>query len=125
MAALMFYNRDPHAVWIGLPEINKIRKSRHHCPAQVPSNHHPPGRGSGNPQDLTLKFINEFPPKSGHSALVKITNLSEFAFDSGVIFDGHRRSFAIISSWDTAWTWPDSISRSRSSAKAAIAASSI
>jgi hypothetical protein len=41
------------------------------------------------------------------------------------VFDGHRRSFDIISSWDIPETRPVSSLRSRSSASAAIDASSI
>lgn len=94
----MFDNGHADLVGLGLSEINQVRKTRHHGAANIPGNHHPSIRRRGNPQDLTLKFIDEFPTQTRNSFLVIVTNFLQLPLHVRVIFDGHLRSLAIISS---------------------------
>jgi hypothetical protein len=68
VSALMFDNRNADPVWLGLSEIDGVRKSWHHRASNISGNHHPSARCCGNPQDLSFKFIDKFPAKAkGHA----------------------------------------------------------
>jgi len=123
MPPLVFDNGDPKPIGLRLAEINYVRKPRQHGPPKVAGEHHPSFRRGGDPQNHTLKLINELVSQARHPLLIIIPNRFEFAFDSRVVFNGHR-SLAIISLWVTAWTWPCSICRSRSNARVTASASS-
>jgi len=97
MPPLMLYNCDSKPVGMRLAEIDDIRKSGQQGPAKVTGKNHPPFRPCGDPQNQTLKLVNELSSKTRHPRVVIIPNRFEFAFDGRVIFDSHR-SLAINSS---------------------------
>jgi hypothetical protein len=65
MPALVSNNGDADAIRRQLTKINDIRKAVHQRPANIRLDYHPAPRVRRNPQDLTLKFINELRPKAG------------------------------------------------------------
>ena len=123
MPPLVFDYRDADPVRSNLAKINHKRKSWHERAPDVSRKYHPTCWCGRDPKNKSLELVNEFPSKTGDPGIVKVADIFKFLPDGGMVLNSHRRSRAIISSWETGWTCPFCNWLSRSSASANAASS--
>ena len=124
MATRMFNDRDSQLTF-KFAEIDNVWKPLHQCSAKKWRNFHPSSRIFSNTRHQLVKLFNKLRPKPGLPAIVVVSNRFEFLKNCWMIFDRHWRSCRISSGCPSAFTSPDSTSRSRSSASFNVVSSSM